>query len=510
MKKNDLTAIQSAEAYLPGCYSHLRPKNNESLPGFLLRLAEANCYGDIKALLSAVLPAGKESLRPKIASIRLSTAHLERLGRVACGDANALSAFLAITLPNRALLIQGCRIPLHGFLPDGETVCPSCLAEDGYFHDEWEFSPVTVCPTHRFPLIDRCIHCGDRFTWNRRNLRYCHKCGSPVEASSPTLYGATAAECQLAEDFAALADFRIETAPGMVQVISWEEMLNIAQAISQSPAAWLSQELSRTKDFSRISLSQRRGALEAIANTRTDKATYQIHQLRTLIHKKMAVISHFLPEDYVAETAFTFLMQCEQLTSSTARALSGIPDIPSEGASLFNGRPPSYASCKEVSDFLKIDMMAYRYLRRHNYIPFHDPEESLGIDIDYLIRAKFYVEYRLAGLAELSKMIGLPVTWSDLNLFPVRLSWPAEIQRDKRIPFDDLRHVQLMLQDKISSMPRPVHPLKIGEIALASGKPLQCLASHMEALLNGRTKHCQWNFPYRWVDLAIESEEVGQ
>ena len=508
MNKNDLMQHPGVEGYLPGCYSHMRPMGDESLPGFLLRLADANHYRNIEALLTAVFPEDKKTFRPKIASIRRSPEHLSVLGRVSCGDATALSHFCVSELPTNTLLIHGCRVPPHGFLADGGSYCPQCLAENGYAREEWELSSVTVCSSHRCDLQDACPQCGAGFNWKRVHLDYCNTCSSSLFESvdcSPV----TDAECQVANDFSALADFRVEFSPGNVGVISWEEMLNVAQALAQPANAWLSQALNRTREFMHLPLLVRRQTMKTIAQIRSIPATYLLHQLQPLIHEKLGVLGHFLPEDYLAETAFKFLMQCGQLSSQTARAISGYTTQHQhgDGAHLFDGRPPSISSSKDVEAFLGLDGMEYRYLRRHNYIPFHDPEESLGIDIDHLLETKHFMENRMAGLDILTQMIGVDISWDSLCRLPIPFHVPDLLRGEKRIAFDKLREIQLMWIDKMASMAAPSAPIRLSDVI--SHDSISAFSSCLSALLNGRLSKCQWLTPYRWTDFSFERSDIS-
>lgn len=509
MKKSDLTPHPGVEGYLPGCYAHMRPKRDESLPGFLLRLAEANHYRDIQGLLSAVFPEAKETLRPKLASIRRSAGHLARLGRVACGDAMALAEFHVSDLPSRALLIHGCRVPPHGFLPDGESFCPQCLKENGYAREEWELSPVAVCSHHRCELQDSCPQCGQKVSWKRSRLTYCNVCGGSLMNDNSGGHAVSDAECEVAANYSALADFRVEFAPKAVGVISWEEMLNVAQAISQPPEAWIAQAPCRTHEFSRLPLARRRSLIGIIAQIRDPHSTYQLHKLQSLAHHQLTVLKHFLPAVYIAECSFKFLMNCEELSPETARAISGESDLPQpgDGARLFNGRPPSISSQKDVSKFLDIDWQVFRYLRRKNHIPYHEQEISLGIDIDYLLEAKHYIEHRLASLDVIGRMIGVPVTWENLAQLPVKIRWPDEFRGEKRVPFDDLRELQLMWLDKLGTMTSPAHPIRLSEVVTEN--TISRLSSCLYALLNGHFSKCQWSPPYRWIDFAVEREELS-
>ena len=55
-------------------------------------------------------------------------------------------------------------------------VCPECISNCGYARALWDFSIISVCPTHLCKLVDVCPHCGKRLQWNRPSLSGCN-CG---------------------------------------------------------------------------------------------------------------------------------------------------------------------------------------------------------------------------------------------------------------------------------------------------------------------------------------------
>lgn len=500
--------------YLPGCYRNLRPKRDESLPGFLLRLAEQNGYKGISELLASTLTALKgKSLHPWLTEIRQSRILLTRLGRIACGDPDSLIHFHAVQLSSGTWFLQGCRVSAHGLNGGRLVICPECLAGDGYLREEWELAPVTVCPTHRRQLVAACPQCGHELTWRRSSINHCGNCGALLTMEHSRQAPAVSdAESRLADNFSALADFRVELDCGEVAIISWGEMLNIAQALSQSALSWLRRELRPLHDFSRLTIAERSTVLGQIASCRNEKGIYVLPLLRPLIQEKIAAISAFSPEDYLTETAFAFLMNCEELSSNIARVLAGTPEslVPIDGAAMFSKRPPSLSRPEEVANFLGINFDAYRFLRRYNYIPFHDAEEDLGLDIDVLLKAKHYLEHRLAGLDEISKMVGLPVKWEELSLFPLRLSWPAKLGGKNRVPFDDLRALQATLLEKIGGLTPPKSPVRLGDMVSQEKWPLSALSSLIAKLLDGGIEHCRWSASYRWVDIEIDADEWKQ
>ena len=497
--------------YLPGCYANLRPAADESLPGFLLRLAEQNRYAGIADFLSSVLSGlNSQSLRPQLMEIRKSPALLTRLGRIACGDPNVLLDFRLLGLGSDAVMMHGCRVPTYGLAFVQAAVCPHCLDDTGYCREEWELAPVVVCSRHECELISHCAQCGHSLGWNRGSVTRCGHCGASLGAATQQPLAATVPECRTAEDFSALADFRVELNDGEVTTMSWESALNITRALSQPATAWLSFEFRHRRDYSELPVAERRTLLACLAECRNERATYVLAAMRPRFREKLRHVRCFSPEDYLAKLVFGYLMNFAYLSSEVARTLAGPPEsLPVlAGAEQFNGRPPMLHEAREIADFVGVDMETYRALRRSGRVPVRSSEDDFGVDIDDLLRLRYFVTNRLAGLNEIRKMVGLDVGWEDLCLFPVRLIWEPLRQLEKRVPYDELRAAQLLLAQRIDGMDLPEHPVWLAEIIANQELPFLTLSSFVAELLSGRFGRGRWREPYRWVDIELDETEL--
>lgn len=497
--------------YLPGCYANLRPEGDESLPGFLLRLAERNRYAGISGLLRAVLPEVPEiSLRRQLAAVRQSAPHLARLGRVACGDEAALLAFQRRSIGSEAVWMHDCRVPLDGLNLATVAVCPHCLEEHGHCREAWELSPVVVCPLHECVLISSCSQCHQPLRWERSSIYRCGHCSASLGAGAEPAAPVSPAECRLAEDFSALARFRVELNRGETASTSWEDMFSIVRALAQAPDAWLSHQFSDLIDFARLPIAGRRSVLARIARCRNEQASYVLPVLQPSVREKVALVSHFAPEDYVAQLARTFLMDCERLMFEVAEALAGPPEhFPAlGGAAQFGGRPPALSKPREIAEFVGVGMEAFRALRRAGRVPMRTTADDLGLDIDDLLRLRHFVAHRLAGLYAIRRMVGLAVNWDDLCLFPIRLNWEPMRQLEKRVPYDELRAAQLLLARRIRGMVAPERPVPLAALVEGHPSPFLMLSSFVAELLNGRFGRGGWRQPYRWIDIELDKAEV--
>ena len=58
----------------------------------------------------------------------------------------------------------------------GQTYCPLCLLEEGYFKLKWRFSFITACSRHNQRLWDRCWQCGTPICIHRGKWMHCDAC----------------------------------------------------------------------------------------------------------------------------------------------------------------------------------------------------------------------------------------------------------------------------------------------------------------------------------------------
>lgn len=154
--------------------AHLKPKDDELLSSWLVRLAAAH----------GVKPYTFWSkLWPKDLFWRKSRTdqpdNMEFLSFLSEKTGTSLDQVVSTTL-NEFCGPLYQKSQTHGFrtwiMPQGDLrgvkskkkqfslhICPLCLAEDAvpYFRRSWRLSFFLVCPTHKVLLLDRCSHCGE-------------------------------------------------------------------------------------------------------------------------------------------------------------------------------------------------------------------------------------------------------------------------------------------------------------------------------------------------------------
>ena len=150
----------SAAASLRPLPLRLRPESDESLVGFLVRLAARNGRQDL-------LPFARElgmpfSVLQAAATTRFDLGPLSAKSRVA---EQRLEAMAAWSQNRRTVLFRGVRLPRAMISLSRRRVCPRCLAASRHHRSCWDVSVVTVCPDHAVRLVDRCPRCSKRLAW---------------------------------------------------------------------------------------------------------------------------------------------------------------------------------------------------------------------------------------------------------------------------------------------------------------------------------------------------------
>lgn len=135
--------------------------DDESLNGYLLRLAEENFLGSTAALLRPI-------------GIRLKAQYSQR-------ELQAIAEYHGLEV-QRLQCLAGFPA-LHGSLQTGSfmrkamiAVCPECLRQASYIRQAWHHELFTACPTHQVLLMDQCPECEAPVELNRGAVTRC-RCG---------------------------------------------------------------------------------------------------------------------------------------------------------------------------------------------------------------------------------------------------------------------------------------------------------------------------------------------
>jgi hypothetical protein len=155
------------------------PQPDESLMGYLLRLAEANHYDSPKWILELAglkLSSLAEGWR-RLCQERIDFTLLRQLTGLTQSEIEALKHKLSDgeEYGHNSGDTNGT-VPAEAVRFGHPKICPACLRESNYCRKLWDLLVITVCPRHQGLLSDRCPHCERRMSWNRKQLSLC-RCG---------------------------------------------------------------------------------------------------------------------------------------------------------------------------------------------------------------------------------------------------------------------------------------------------------------------------------------------
>ncbi len=174
MNMHDVNAssLNSAEAIsragLEPLPLRIDPYEHESLPGFLVRLAERNAFERVGWLLElARIPPGR---------MVVFKGDLQRLADLAAIPAKILQAMGIEEAADGNCLFRGQPIRRSHVRTRTRRFCLGCLDDAPFSRRCWDLSIVQVCPEHHIRLVERCEECGHWVSWLNPNISTC-KCG---------------------------------------------------------------------------------------------------------------------------------------------------------------------------------------------------------------------------------------------------------------------------------------------------------------------------------------------
>ena len=487
--------------YLPGCYRNFGPARGESFAGFLLRLAGANGYAGIRDLLRARNLATRRPLGDDLVDARSSIRTIEDLGRMAVGDRDSLGKYQIVIHPDHSIFFRECRIVREALLDQRASVCSACLALHGWASEEWDLTPVTACPTHFVVLRDECDACGHLISWGRRTLLQCDKCGADLrEQPSPA---AERGAIEVSEDFAALAPFRIEIKRGLVGTGTWDEMFHVFKALLLPNATWSRGQWDclaicdlpvRIRHTATL-------ALDAIRHRRC----YHLPGLAPMGAQALRPLCAVPRQGLAQKQAYELLMQPGGLSNEVATALSGHEGEAESraGAALFDGRPPSLSSHRDVAEFLGVEIGMVSALRELRAIPSHSAQD-VGLDIDRLLATRKFLREGLLNLGELTAIVGVPVHADDLSDAGLLPRWNPRNKSDSRVQLD----IVVALHMQLTAYWHETHCLsksiRVGELSHGDPHPYRTVSASVNLILNREVAIVAWSSPFTWAAMEVD------
>ena len=156
----------------------LIPRDGESLPGFLVRLAARGRHSDPRRLGLAV------GLR--FPGCAFDGSDLGLLAD-ACGVPRSRLKEMAYppgSRPNHHLF-RSVEIHREQFDLLRRRVCPPCLVTSAHHRQLWDLTLSAVCPDHGVLLIGACPKCGSSLNWSMTDIDACGTCRAFLSQAQP-------------------------------------------------------------------------------------------------------------------------------------------------------------------------------------------------------------------------------------------------------------------------------------------------------------------------------------
>lgn len=493
--------LADSSSHLAGCYSNLFSNPDESLTGYLLRLADSNGYSGIRKLLAAANISPLRDFAQTILEIRANLPSLQRLASMAVGHAEHLDGYSLQRLGPDAVLIDSCRVEIDGLILGRMAYCPVCLAQDGFSRAEWEVGAVTACAIHSLQLHDECPHCRAPASWNRASFLNCKECGTDYRTAPQR--PATHGECMVAMDFAALAPFRVLDAQGDTYTIRWDQMFNIYKAVLLPDECWVTDNW-KTPYIANLGCTARHVAIAKLTECH-ENASYDLRMLAPKLYHALGALSVIPRDNIVERTGIRFLEAQGGLSQRSALAMcrAAPPPEVATAADIFDGRPPHIKSDQELVSFLGVDMETIAALVAWSVLT--PPRAAhLGYDADELVNLKRFLQEDLITIDELETIVGTPIDPQDLRDTTLLPRWNPRNKGDARVSIQRVLSAHLALLATWHRSPRHNTGVSIGEWVQGHENAFEAVVESASLVISRDITIVGWRPPFNWTSILLD------
>jgi hypothetical protein len=161
------------------------PLSDESLVGFVLRLADANGLESAGTLLQYVgSVVGCRLVTPVDLAANVDALRcLEELADLPQGALERTAMLPVESAASADLRFDGQLVGRRLLRTEGLQFCPNCLQESTHHRRSWLWAHAPVCTLHRSRLASNCHSCGREFHWRGGSLVRCGHCGTDIRTA---------------------------------------------------------------------------------------------------------------------------------------------------------------------------------------------------------------------------------------------------------------------------------------------------------------------------------------
>lgn len=481
--------------------SHMLPrtppkKGAESLPGYIVRLAEANGLEKLEWL--PVTPESRSSL---------SFAHCVALDARALAELELMSGLTGGSLVGERWLplesaagpyigIWGETLPLDAFMTSGAQICPLCLdAQEPFLHADWDFSLVTVCTHHHCWLVAECAACAAPLRWSRPRMLACSHCGFDLRRSKTR--PCANSEVEVADFVAAVARFNF--AGKATSLEPPEALFEMGRLLSLTRDDFLAGRQQRA--FSRLYLAKRHAAASRLASCIVERAVAgQLVHRQLLAH--VAHIESRLGTARAKSRLRRFLAGNDFLDVPVHRylALAGEDEVIAQASDLFQGRPPQLFSQAQALAFIGCNEDEFDAAMADGLV--RSPTQGLAFDLDELLAVRRRLEALLS-----ERDVDQSFEVDGLCAALLRLNVLRSDRRPNRPPAISEEHFERVL-DRLVEVSAPREALPPDAVNLGNALPqidADSLALLISLVMSGGVGSFSWEAPWGWQQMSVDA-----
>lgn len=378
--------------------------SDESLPGYLRRLAAANGARSVSWL---PLPEGDISLPPgtssahRIAMTPEALAAVEELLGRRDGRLTREVWTPMESAAGRYVRLQGAAVPFDAVMSSHAQVCSACLRDEvPYGRADWDLSHVTTCSRHQCLLVDVCQRCSTLLQCNRPVLVACGRCGYDLRLASQV--ACTSSEVQIGDFSASLAPFLF--VGSAERCLAAEDLFELVRLLATPATLFL--EGKRNRALSKMPVAQRHCGVQRLAACLKGRRI-----MGSLVHREFSKWNQhwngFVEPDRGDERLYRWLAGNDQLDAETCRFLA-FEDRQANIAPAYvhyQGTPPRFFRRAQVVEYLRCSIEEMSAFEQEGLI--HRPRRGLAYDADEVVACRRAMAARIQ-TATLDAAVGLP------------------------------------------------------------------------------------------------------
>lgn len=475
------------------------PKPDESLPGYVVRLCEANALTRSRELLDLLQTLAGKPLRNvgDLVACGAALSVLEELASLEPGTLRNRGAYELETAYGPLWRRKGLELERECYALEIDQVCPSCLREEPYLREEWQFVHAPVCLRHRCELANECPGCGKTLRLTRTVVSVCPHCGTdldriPTKSVPDAVLPAAAAIQAWSTSRLGTPEYDVPIEPADVHLLA-----RLALPLREGEP----RDLGLTDGLQSLPVARRVEALSALGCS-WDGVRFDSRTLREAFVQRWYYLNQFRePQLFIRR----WRDGCQKLhlhpELQNMLREGHIEASLRDAAQQFNGRPPRLLTESALAGFLGVKVsVAAEVGARLNIL--RRPAPGMGYDADEVLEARRYLD-ALLGAEDVDRIAGFHGAAAALTSNRLIETFGLGYGRDLGYVPDSLAALFDRLAEKIRTEASAIWGATLGEV---HGDDIEGLAKSVARAAIGASPITGWREPFRLVDLVVSEK----